>query len=58
MCGGGIKMCIRFCINLLLKYGGKLCNGLVDEIIDCNMKICLSEYFCLILVLIKNRLCL
>lgn len=36
ICGLGIKRRIRICMNLFLFEGGKNCEGVVDEVEECN----------------------
>lgn len=40
ICGKGEMIRIWICINLVFFYGGKLCEGLESEIVECNKEVC------------------
>lgn len=41
MCGKGIRIRMRICINLRLSDGGKFCDEIFSEYIVCDEGVCL-----------------
>lgn len=46
-CENGIRYCIRNCLDFVLVFGGKDCNGISSEIENCVLEVCLSKVFVL-----------
>lgn len=50
MCGGGLRVWIWMCINLILVNNGYYCWGSLFKIEYCNIDMCLGEIYINILL--------
>lgn len=41
LCGGGKRFCVCICIDLKFVNGGRECFGVLSDLEDCNLVVCL-----------------